>query len=175
MSSENTRAIDRKIHDRLQPSLFDRLNDMEPFSLEETAQSRVLTKTQLRAAVLRDLSWLFNASASSPKIDAKKFVLVSNSVLNFGLPDLSGQLASTFQAEDLQDSIRQAILTYEPRVLPETIEIEVVIETSLLDSHNCAALLIRGQLWAQPVPLEFLLRSQIDLEEGRVTTLEALK
>jgi type VI secretion system protein ImpF len=28
---------------------------------------------------------------------------------------------------------------------------------------------IRGMLWAQPVPMEFLLRSRIDLEEGRFT------
>ncbi|RZI94154.1 MAG: type VI secretion system baseplate subunit TssE, partial [Variovorax sp.] len=35
-------------------------------------------------------------------------------------------------------------------------------------SHNRIGLQIRGMLWAQPVPLEFLMRSRIDLEEGRI-------
>jgi type VI secretion system protein ImpF len=42
------------------------------------------------------------------------------------------------------------------------------MEGSALDSHNRIGLRIRGMLWAQPVPLEFLMRSRIDLEEGRI-------
>lgn len=42
------------------------------------------------------------------------------------------------------------------------------MEGSALDSHNRIGLTIRGMLWAQPVPLEFLMRSRIDLEEGRI-------
>jgi type VI secretion system protein ImpF len=36
-----------------------------------------------------------------------------------------------------------------------------------MDSHNRVGLTIKGMLWAQPVPMEFLMRSRIDLEEGR--------
>jgi type VI secretion system protein ImpF len=51
--------------------------------------------------------------------------------------------------------------------LPKTLEVEVVMEGYAMDSHNNVGLHIRGMLWAQPVPMEFLLRSRIDLEEGR--------
>ena len=60
-----------------------------------------------------------------------------------------------------------------PRPLdPSTLEIEPVLDRSVLDMHNQIALVIRGLLWAQPVPLEFALRTQIDLEEGGITVME---
>ena len=43
--------------DRLQPSLLDRLIDHEPRNTKESSEARALTRTQLRAAVLRDLGW----------------------------------------------------------------------------------------------------------------------
>jgi type VI secretion system protein ImpF len=45
--------------DRLQPSLLDRLIDESPQQGKDAVDARVLTRQQLRAAVLRDLSWLF--------------------------------------------------------------------------------------------------------------------
>jgi hypothetical protein len=47
--------------ERLQPALLDRLTDDEP-DKNRRADKRVLTKTQLRQAVLRDLAWLFNTT-----------------------------------------------------------------------------------------------------------------
>ena len=38
----------------------------------------------------------------------------------------------------------------------------------MLDTHNVIEFEIRGHLWAQPVPLEMLLRTQLDLEAGQV-------
>ncbi len=34
----------------------------------------------------------------------------------------------------------------------------------MLDHHNQIQIEIRGKLWAQPVPLEILLRTAVDLE-----------
>ena len=47
--------------------------------------------------------------------------------------------------------------------------VKIVLDGYALESHNRVGLEIRGMLWAQPVPMEFLLRSRIDLEEGRFT------
>jgi type VI secretion system protein ImpF len=156
------------VQDRLQPSLLDRLIDDEPDQRQEATEKKVLTKQALRQAVLRDLVWLFNASAHSPKLDPKKTPNAVKSVINFGLTDLSGQFASSVETSDLEQTIRNAILQFEPRILPETLEIEALMEGSVIDAHNSLGLVVRGMLWAQPVPLEFLMRSMIDLEEGRI-------
>ncbi|MEN3353661.1 MAG: type secretion system protein ImpF, partial [Betaproteobacteria bacterium] len=37
-----------------------------------------------------------------------------------------------------------------------------------LDRHNVVSIEIRGTLWAHPVPLELLLRTDVDLESGEV-------
>jgi len=75
--------------DRLQPALLDRLCDDARASPNEPDDRRVMTKQQIRAAVLRDLSWLFNAVQPMPKrADADS--AVADSVLNYGLSPISG-------------------------------------------------------------------------------------
>ena len=57
--------------DRLQPTLLDRLTDLAPLSGVEAEDTRVMTKAQIREAVLRDLSWLLNSVKPMPGIGAR--------------------------------------------------------------------------------------------------------
>jgi type VI secretion system protein ImpF len=93
---------------------------------------------------------------------------VRRSVLNFGLPAMSGKAASSLDITDLTRAVRDAILNFEPRILPSTLEIKTLLEGGELDHHNVIGVEIHGQLWAQPVPLEFLVRTDFDLETGKV-------
>jgi len=155
--------------ERLQPALLDRLIDDEPHNkTKESRERRVLNKQQLRQAVLRDLAWLFNATHLTPSRDLASYSEVAHSVVNFGLPALSGQSASALDVVDLERVIRQAILDFEPRILPATLEVQPVVSDAQLDHHNVVSVQIRGALWAQPVPLELLLRTDVDLETGEV-------
>ena len=154
--------------ERLQPALLDRLTDEEPDKKQELRERRVLSKAQLRQAVLRDLVWLFNATKLERGSDLAKMPDVRRSVINFGLPAHSGQLASTLEITDIERDLKQAIIDFEPRILPETLEVKALVELSDLDHHNVIGVKIQGQLWAQPVPLELLIRTEIDLETGRV-------
>jgi type VI secretion system protein ImpF len=157
---------------RLQPALLDRLIDDARGEARERDDRRVMSKAQLRAAVLRDLGALFNA-AQPLGAAADAYPLVADSVLNFGLPALSGRLASKLDVHDVARAIRQAIVRYEPRIHPETLQIRALEATSVLDTHNIVEFEIRGHLWSQPVPLEILLRTQLDLEAGQVRVGDA--
>ena len=152
---------------RLQPALLDRLTDDAPGERDESDAYRVMSKAQLRQAVLRDLGALFNAVQPLGS-DGDAYPLLADSVLNYGLPALSGQLASKLDVHLLERAIRQAILRFEPRILPETLQVRAVEAGSVLDTHNVIEFEIRGHLWSQPVPLEILLRTQLDLEAGQV-------
>ena len=154
--------------ERLQPSLLDRLTDDEPEKTVEPRERRVLTKGRLRQAVLRDLAWLFNATRLETGATMARAPFARRSVLNFGLPPLSGHTASTIEITDLERNIRQAILDFEPRILPESLHVRAIVEVGSLDHHNVIGLQIDGHLWAQPVPLELLIRTEIDLETGKV-------
>ncbi len=161
-----------RAQDRLQPALLDRLTDDEPGTSHETGESRVINRNRLRDLVLRDLAWLFNATAPGSAVDWSRAPHARNSVLNYGLPALSGQTASTIDPLVLQSRVRQAILDHEPRILPATLVVEILISQAQLDHHNQIGFRITGQLWAQPVPLELLLHTDIDLETGRVAVRE---
>ena len=154
--------------ERLQPALLDRLTDDDRDTSHERPERRVMSKRQLRLAVLRDLAWLFNATQLEAVDTLSTAPYVRRSVLNFGLPAMSGRAASSFDVTDLTRAIRDAILNFEPRILPATLHIKTLIESGQLDHHNVVGVEIRGNLWAQPVPIEFLVRTEIDLETGNV-------
>lgn len=155
------------VRDRLQPALLDRLTDLAPLSSVESDDTRVMNKSQIRDAVLRDLSWLLNSVQSLGKL-AEQYPQAGDSVLNYGLPAMSGQLASRVDVGVLERTIKNAILRFEPRVMEDSLEVKALEATSVLDTHNVIEFEIRGFMWAQPVPLELLLRTQIDLEAGQV-------
>jgi type VI secretion system protein ImpF len=154
--------------ERLQPALLDRLIDDEPGGKLEPQENRLITRSRLREAVLRDLAWLFNATRLESVVDMSKAPEARRSVINFGLPAFSGTWASSLEVCDLERAIRQAILDFEPRILPATLQVRALVEIDRLDHHNVIGVEIRGHLWAQPVPLELMVRTEIDLETGRV-------
>lgn len=159
-------------HDRLQPALLDRLCDDARSNPIESSEQRVMSKQQLRAAVLRDLSWLLNSVQPLGSL-AECYPTAVDSVLNYGLPSISGQLASRIDISHLERNILDAIRRFEPRILADTLEVRAVEFDNVLETHNVIEFEIRGFLWAQPVPLELLLRTQLDLEIGQVLVREA--
>lgn len=154
--------------ERLQPALLDRLIDQEPDKKQEPRESRLITKKRLHEAVLRDLAWLFNTSRPGSKSGIDGFEHARRSVLNFGLPALCGETASTLDLVDLEQSIRQVILDFEPRIVPDSLQVKALASAAVLGQHNVLSIEIRGYLWAVPVPLELLLRTDVDLETGTV-------
>lgn len=162
--------------ERLQPSLLDRLTDADPRASRESVEARVLTRQQLRAAVLRDLAWLFNTTRAEPADTERsdptaalwrRMAHARHSVLNFGLPAMAGESAGALDFPALEAAVRQAAVDFEPRIDPTTLTVEVAAEAGMR-SHNALRLTIRGQLWNQPVPLELLLSAQVDVETGAV-------
>jgi type VI secretion system protein ImpF len=159
--------------DRLQPALLDRLTDDDPSSQVESTDARAINRSRLRELILRDLSWLFNASRPSDDIDAAALPHAARSVITYGLPALSGQSLSGVNLNVLQQRVHQAIVDHEPRILAETLHVEALHNDEQADHHNQIGFRISGQMWAQPVPLELLLHTNIDLETGRVEIREA--
>jgi type VI secretion system protein ImpF len=150
--------------DRINPSLLDRLTDEGPGAPGRGASTTV---SELRRSVLRDLTWLFNTTRPfAPEVTEAR-PQVRNSVLNYGLPPLSGITASGLDIRQLERALRQAIIDFEPRILPDSVAVKAQLERDTLDHHNVVSLHIEGLLWAQPVPIELLLRTQFDLETGQ--------
>jgi len=149
--------------DRINPSLLDRLTDEGP----GVPGGASTTLSELRRSVLRDLTWLFNTTRTLEPEVTESRPQVRNSVVNYGLPPLSGLTASGLDIRQLERALRQAIVDFEPRILPDSVSVKAVLERDTGDHHNVVSLHIEGLLWAQPVPIELLLRTQFDLESGQ--------
>ena len=162
--------------DRLQPSLLDRLTDNDPGTKGEALEARVLNRRQLREAVLRDLSWLFNAVCEEPDPNHgdpergalwQSLTYARDSVLNFGILPLTGQSFSVHNFPIIEAQVRQAIIRFEPRLDPATVEVRILNDMSTGLRPTSLRLTIKGQMWNQPVPLELLLNADVDVDTGQ--------
>ncbi len=158
--------------ERLQPSLLDRLTDDAPEAREESRDKRVLGISQLRQSVLRDVGWLLNTVHLEASQDLGEWPEVVSSTVNYGIPDLAGSSAVGRNTLALERAVRQAVLNFEPRILPDTVKVTVRIEPEQMTRH-AMSFIIEGQLWAQPVPLSLYLKTELDLETGSVTVAES--
>jgi type VI secretion system protein ImpF len=164
--------VEVSARDTLQPALLDRLTDHDPTRKVESREERVINRTQLRACVLRDLSWLFNTTNPSGDLDFAGHPLVAESTLNYGLAPLSGKLVSGLDLFKLERILKDAILRFEPRILPHTLTVTGIRPTDSLAHHNILTFEIRGQLWCHPYPLELLVKTDMDLESGEMRIAE---
>ena len=161
--------VDLALQDRLQPALLDRLADDEPDNKKlEPREKRIVTKTKLRQSVLRDLAWLLNATNLGNHVNFEGLSYAESSVINYGMPVLSGHLVASLDFVQLENMIKRAIISFEPRITPESLQVKVLATDLQLNHHNQISIQISGDLWAQPIPIEMLLKTEIDLETGQV-------
>lgn len=155
--------------ERLQPALLDRLIDDDPDKTAEAREARLITVRRLRAAVLRDLEWLFNCSRiSDSELDPDRYPHAARSTLAYGLPALAGNTVSGMDVGSLESRIRSAIIEFEPRMVASTLQVRALMSEKSMDHHNQIQVEIRGSLWSVPVPIEILLRTNLDLESGEI-------
>ncbi len=159
------------LQEKLQPSLLDRLTDNEPESKVESRAQRVLSLSRLKRSVLRDLAWLLNSGNLAMTEDLSPYPEVTNSVVNYGVTDLAGTTATSTDTRVVEREIKQAILDFEPRILPESLSVKVSVSDEYM-SNRTLSFLIEGQLWAQPLPISLYLSTDLDLETGTTTVTE---
>ena len=160
------------LKERLQPSLLDRLTDLQPEKSKESSSQQSMSQSQFKAAVIRDLGWLLNSVALDVCMDLDRYPEVQKSVLNYGLPDLSGHTSSTIDVRSVEKSIRAAILQFEPRVIRSSLDVTVHSNADDM-SHNSLVFEIMGEVFGQPSPFQVVLKSELDLECGEFKLTES--
>jgi type VI secretion system protein ImpF len=151
--------------EKIQPCLLDRLTDDAPESLKESRSARTISIQRYREGVLRDLSWLLNARARMKEEGLKEFPEAAHSVLDFGIRDLCGEVASSLDIRELEHDLAAAIREFEPRILPRTLTVTAVAVPGA--TANVLAFEIRGELWATPMPEQLYIRTEIDLDTAQ--------
>ncbi len=132
---------------RLNPTLFDKLvsgnnirgmrgaelDDIEQrqgaMALWSVPQVERFNEAALRATVRRELSWLLNSTNLEAAVDLEPYPEVKSSVINYGVPDLSGAAMNHRLLVQRAREIRTAIERFEPRIDPESVDVELAENT----------------------------------------------
>lgn len=120
-----------------------------------------------REAILRDLTWLLNTTCLGESRDLSRWRNVQRSVLNFGIPELSGRTLSGVDCAQIERRIKKVIETFEPRLQRGTIVVEAVIDRAAF--HPRALQLSVQAQCIESLHNEWIhLTLHVDLETGRV-------
>jgi len=144
------------------PTLLDRL-------AEPSGHGRGgLSRQAYQQSVLRDLQWLLCTIAPTEQKLPERYPEVRRSVLNYGIRSSTGMTLTEREVNQLAQDIEKAILTYEPRVLPESLSVTVITESGQ-NIRSQLMFRIRLAFWFDPYPLELSIRAQWDIESGLVS------
>ena len=129
------------------------------------ARGALNTWQDVRRDVMRNLEWLLNTEAP-PRLAHREIPpAVAGSVLCFGIEPYSGRAQSSLTPSEVAWSIRQRIITFEPRIDRHSLEVYVT-ERDAHQRFNKMRFTVSGQLRADPMPIEFIVQAEIDTENG---------
>jgi type VI secretion system protein ImpF len=150
------------------PSLLDRLLDDAPQQRSERPDAYAPNAEGMHRIVERDLGLLLNTTNLHRVIDAARYPEVAASVVNYGIPAVSGSYPTDRNWEQVEDLVRVAITRFEPRLIPESLRIRPLGSHAPL-RYNKLMFEIQGFMQWSPYPLEFRIQSQFDLETNTVS------
>ena len=123
----------------------------------------------LREGVLRDLAWLLNTTNLFSVSDRHSLPHLANSVINYGIPDISGASRANMNTSDFERAIRQAIWDFEPRLIRASVSVKALQDESSLCKIMFA---IEADMWAQPYPERLYLKTELDLDMASISLVE---
>ena len=126
-------------------------------------------ESALRATVRRELNWLLNTTRFGAGQDLEPYPEVKTSVLNYGVPDLTGRVSTVRAVKVRADEIREAILTFEPRIDREKLAVE---PRSGGPRDSAISYMIRGDVVSavKALPVEFI--ADVEVETGAAVVRE---
>jgi len=157
----------------LMPTLFDRLRDDNPKRRTELAGEISVSSKELLSIIQRDLSYLLNTVNAGGMFNNDFFPEAGTSTLNYGVPPLAGSHLANKKWHHIEQLIRKAIISFEPRLMPESLSVVSSFKGDPTHNYNTMQFEIKGLVRADPHPLEFLVQSSVDLETNNFTLTAA--
>jgi type VI secretion system protein ImpF len=109
---------------------------------------------------------MMNTIALGSSVDLSRHDRVRKSIVNYGLPDIVHRSIDEARVNDIADEIRTALMQFEPRLLPGSIEVKR--DDSIARATLKVRFLVRAVLHNEPtnIPIEFV--TDVELDTGKV-------
>ncbi|SPA48239.1 type VI secretion system baseplate subunit TssE [Cupriavidus taiwanensis] len=159
----------RRPHSQLLPTLLDRLRDDAPQRQKESADEYTVTRAQVREIIQRDLTYLLNTTNREDEFDRKRYPAAAASTINYGVSPVAGSYLAEHKWSDIVTIVRRAILDFEPRLIPGSLEVKPLLKEDAPRRYNTLVFEIKGLIHMNPYPMAFTAQSSLDLETSRMS------
>ena len=158
-----------EIERTVQPSLVDRLTDLEPGVAADGPTTREESARLFRLSVERDVEWLLNTRRTMHPAPEQCDEL-RHSVHEYGLPDTTGlAIATKAGRERILNALRETIERYEPRLAKPRIR--------LVDASQVRApqmrFVIEATLVMDPSPEQVVFDTVLEIASGQYAVADA--
>lgn len=123
-------------------------------------------ETTLKAHVQADLGALMNTIQLGAAVDLTDAPHVERSVLNYGFRDLSDITARDLNSSSVVASIRRSLLDHEPRIVPETLDVQVADRSG--NTQHRLEISVTAELMSDPVDVPVSFEAEVDLGAGKL-------
>jgi type VI secretion system protein ImpF len=137
----------------------------------ESGDRRYASMRRLREYVCRDLASLLNSTGLGTTIDLERYPEVARSVLNYGMPPLTGRTAAGVEPARIARIIEEVIRRFEPRLTRVQVLPDEARDAG--GDNHVLSFRIDADLWGQPMPQHLVLRTRISTESGDVSVIDA--
>lgn len=151
------------------PCLFERLLDDEPRKQVEAWDRHHCDMRMMRQIVQRNITQILNTANIERQLHPQRHRYVAQSVINYGIGPLVGGYSTPHNWSDLETMIRQALIRFEPRLIPETILISLIGDRQSPACNGIIKFEIRGKVWWQPQPFDLAVGARYDIETDSAT------
>lgn len=145
--------------------LWQRLTDEAPDVREDTQFSSELTLSQFKQDVVDNIALILNSRTHLSFPELKYDSQLQQSVLGFGLNDICGMSYNPKRLHQIEDRIRQQLIFFEPRLIPDSIKVELIKEDY---GNGIYALTVSGKLNVYHYRDELMCVLSVDFETGEI-------
>lgn len=146
------------------PCLLDRLLDDEPKRADEPWDKFHYDQRKMKALILKNISEVLNNANIEPQLDAFKHSAVATSVINYGISPQAGSYSNTHNWTRLEQLIRDALIRFEPRLIPESIIVSLNGERLSPVNQGIISFNIQALVAWFPQPFDLSLGARYEVE-----------
>lgn len=153
------------------PSLLDRLLDLDPQTKSESSAGGNISPRRMRDILKRDITWLLTTIRIEDVEELTTLAHTKSSVLNYGIRDLSGVPEQNIDAVKIQNTIKQALVNFEPRLDPTSIVVSL-IPYEQGETRGVAKLQISGQWTNNLYQDQVVIEARVNFDTGSVDLVD---
>lgn len=158
--------VQREIERTVQPSLLDRLTDLDPRTPADVRVSFAESVRRFKTALQRDLEWLLNTRRIGEPVPAEWFEHLPDSMYYFGLPDITSLSRDASDSRStLVRQVEAAVAAFEPRLADVRI---AVVEAEGEHFRRELRFHIEGVLRMDPTPEQVVFDTVLHFSTGQI-------